>query len=240
MISSDVLPRIGVLGGMGPLASAEFMVKLVQATPAQRDQEHFPTTLDSSPQIPDRPASIFGNGPDPMPAIVEVIRRLESVGCVLIAMPCNTVHHWYDQIADQTALPVVHIADAVGARLREHAPNSRRVGVLGARVTSQLGIYSKRLGEEWEWVYPSEEALETLVMPGIAAVKAGELEQGRTLFLAAIEKMLADKPDAIVLACTEIPVVLTQADVPVPVIDSTDALAKHTVAAALALRRKTA
>ena len=235
-ISSTALPRIGVLGGMGPLASAEFMVKLVHATPAQRDQEHFPTTLDSSPQIPDRPSSLDGSGPDPFPAMIDVIRRLESDGCALIAMPCNTVHHWYDQLVDQTSLPIEHIADAVAARLRELSPQVRRVGVLGARVTSNLGIYSNRLGDEWEWVYASAEALDAMVMPGIAAVKAGDLAQGRILLLAAIQHMLTQRLDAIVLACTEIPVVIGQADVPVPVIDSTDALAQYTVAVAQAMR----
>jgi aspartate racemase len=220
------------------MASAEFVVKLVQATPAKFDQEHFPTTLDSSPQIPDRPSAIYSNGPDPLPGITEAIRRLEASGCALIAMPCNTVHHWYDRMTPLTSLPILHIADAVGARLRELAPHAKRVGVLGARVTSELGIYSKRLGDEWEWVYADDEALRTLVMPAIAAVKAGDLVTGRALFLDAVRGMLALNLDAIVYACTEIPVVLNQADVPLPVIDSTEALARHTVAAAQAMHRK--
>ena len=230
------LPRIGILGGMGPLASAEFVVKLVQATPAARDQEHFPTTLDSSPQIPDRPAAIYRGGPDPLPAMTEVVRRLEAAGCALIAMPCNTVHHWYDALTRLTPLPIVHIADAVSTRLHELAPDAKRVGILGARVTSQMGIYSLRLGNAWEWVYPSEEELDMLVMPGVAAVKSGDLVRGRTLFLAAAQGLLTQGVDAIVFACTEIPVVLTQADLQVPAIDSTEALARQTVARAQAMQ----
>ncbi len=220
---------------MGPLASAEFVVKLVQATPASCDQQHFPTTLDSSPQIPDRPASIYRGGPDPMPAMTEVIRRLEAAGCALIAMPCNTVHHWYDALAAQTTLPIVHIADAVAARLRVQVPGARRVGVLGGAVTSDMGVYSRRLGDAWEWIYASDHSLQTMVLPAIAAVKAGDLATGRRLFLQAVQEMLEHRPDAIVLGCTEIPVVLTQADVAVPVIDSTEALALHTVATARAM-----
>jgi aspartate racemase len=227
-----LLPRIGILGGMGPMASAEFAVKLVQATPASIDQEHFPTTLDSSPQIPDRPSAIYRDGPDPLPAMAEVIRRLESSGCDLIAMPCNTVHHWYERLTPLTSLPILHIADAVAVRLRELAPRAQRVGILGARVTSQLGVYSKRLGNQWEWVYPSDDALDTLVMPAVAAVKAGDLFQGRTLFLKALQQLLDQGIDAVVYACTEIPVVLTAADVPLPAVDSTEALARHTVAVA--------
>ena len=202
----------------------------MQATPAKIDQEHFPTTLDSSPQIPDRPNSIFGNGPDPLPAIAEAIRRLETSGCALIAMPCNTVHHWYDRMTPLTSLPILHIADAVAVRLRELAPDAKRVGVLGARVTSQLGIYSKRLGDEWEWVYPSDDALNNLVLPAVAAVKAGDLALGRTLFLKALQQLLDQGIDAVIYACTEIPVVLNPTDVSLPAIDSTEALARHTVA----------
>lgn len=236
--SGVALPRIGVLGGMGPLASAEFLVKLVRATPASLDRDHFPTTLDSSPQIPDRPSAIEGRGPDPLDAMVVVARALEAAGCSLIAMPCNTVHHWYDRLAAASSLPIVHIADAVAAQLRRIAPQARRIGVLGTTVTSRLGVYSKRLGNEWEWVYPTEEELQTLVMPGAAAVKSGDLAQGRALFHEAVQRLAARGVDALVLACTEIPVVVSQADCPILIIDSSEALAQYTIATAQALHRK--
>jgi aspartate racemase len=230
------MPRIGVLGGMGPLASAEFIVKLVHATPARCDQDHFPVTLDSSPQIPDRPNALYRGGPDPMPAMVRVLRGLEAAGCALVAMPCNTVHYWYDRLAVETRLPIVHIADAVAAQIRRRSPQARRVAVLGSTVTSELAIYSKRLGNEWKWLYATRDELDELVLPGIAAVKSGDLPRGRALFLDALQRLVARGPDVIVLACTEIPLVISQVDMSIPVIDSTAALARHTVAAARALR----
>jgi aspartate racemase len=235
---NTVMPRIGVLGGMGPLASAEFIVKLVHATPARCDQEHFPVTLDSSPQIPDRPSALYQGGPDPMPAMVRVMRGLEAAGCALVAMPCNTVHYWYDRLAVETRLPIVHIADAVAAQIRKGSPQARRVAVIGSTVTSELAIYSKRLGDEWEWQYATRGELDELVLPGIAAVKSGDLPRGRLLFLDALQRMVARGPDVIVLACTEIPVVVSQDDVSIPVIDSTAALAHHTVAVANTLRMR--
>jgi aspartate racemase len=222
-------PRIGVLGGMGPLASAEFMVRLVNATPAQIDQDHFPTTLDATPQIPDRPSAIDGRGPDPLPAIVEVIRRLEQAGCAMITMPCNTVHHWYDLLQAETQLPILHIADAVADQLRDSVPQAKRIGILGSTVTTRLGIFSNRLGTEWQWVYPSADELANLVVPGIAAVKAGDLVRGRDLFLTATRQLSLRGLDVLVYACTEIPVVLKIQDVAMPVIDSMDALAKYTI-----------
>lgn len=223
------LPRIGILGGMGPLASAEFLVKLVRATPAARDQDHFPTTLDATPQIPDRPSALFSGGVDPFPAMVEVIRRLEQAGSALIVMPCNTVHHWYDRLQAESRLPILHIVDAVSESLREIAPDARRVGVLGSTVTSRLGIFENRRTCAWEWVTASDAMLAEGVMPAIAAVKAGDLATGRTLFLEATRQMQTFGIDALVYACTEIPTVLGLDDVAVPVVDSLDALAAHTV-----------
>ena len=228
-LKNKELPRIGVLGGMGPLASAVFMVQLVEATPAAFDREHFPHTLDSSPQIPDRPSAIAGLGPDPLEEIIQAIRRLEGAGASLIVMPCNTVHHWYDGIAASTSLPVLHIADAVANCIRTEIPNAKRVGVLGSTVTSKHLVYEKRLGNEWDWVFATDDELAEDVMPGIAAVKAGNLEQGRKHFLSAVSKMTQRNVDVVVFACTEIPIVLKQADIPVPSIDSSLALAQHTV-----------
>jgi aspartate racemase len=105
-------------------------------------------------------------------------------------------------------------------------------------VTSQLEIYSKRLGDEWEWIYPTQGELDDLVMPAIAAVKAGDRARGRTLFLEATNRLIARAVDVIVLACTEIPVVMHQRDVSVPAIDSTEALARYTIAAAQAMRAR--
>ena len=232
------LPRIGVLGGMRPLASATFIVQLVEATPAVFDKDHFPHTLDSSPQIPDRPSAIAGRGPDPLAEIIQALRRLESAGSALIVMPCNTVHHWYDGIVASTRLPVLHIADAVADCLRTANPTAKRVGILGSTVTSKLLIYEKRLGTEWDWVFATDDELAEDVMPGIAAVKAGDLKQGRTHFLNATAKMVQRKIDVLVFACTEIPIVLKQADVAVPVIDSSEALARHTIAIAQSMRER--
>ena len=237
-LKTKELPRIGVLGGMGPLASAVFMVQLVESTPAAFDREHFQHTLDSSPQIPDRPTAIAGNGPDPLEEIIQAIRRLEGAGASLIVMPCNTVHHWYEGIAASTSLPVIHIADAVATCIRSEIPSAKRVGVLGSTVTSKHLIYEKRLGTEWDWVFATDDELAEAVMPGIAAVKAGNLVLGRQHFLNAVAKMIQRKVDVVVFACTEIPIVVKPEDVSVPTIDSSLALARHTVKIAGEMRQQ--
>lgn len=227
----QILPRIGVLGGMGPLATADFLAKLAHATPAKCDQEHFPITVDSTPQIPDRSAALEGRGEDPLPALLAGAARLHAAGCALIAMPCNTAHLWYDRLVAQAALPIVHIADAVDAELG----SARRVGLLGTSATIRHRLFPARLGEAREWLQPDSSELECLVMPGIAAVKAGDLPRGRELLVEAAQRLAGRGADVLVLGCTEIPLVLDAGNVAAPLLDATWALARHTIAAAQTL-----
>jgi len=222
------LPRIGVLGGMGPLATADFMAKLVYATPVTHDQDHFPVSVDSTPQIPDRVAALEGRGRDPLADLVAAARRLQASGCDLIAMPCNTAHLWHARLAAQVSLPLMHIVDAVDAELG----TLRKVGLLGTTATLTNGLYQRHPGMDRHWVLPDMEVMRDLVMPGIAAVKVGDMLAAARLLRSAARKLASNGAEAIVLACTEIPLALTADDVPVRMVDATFALARHTVAAA--------
>ena len=222
------LARIGVLGGMGPLATADFLAKLVYATPAVRDQDHFPVSVDSTPQIPDRVAALEGRGADPLPALVAAARRLEASGCAQIAMPSNTAHLWHARLAERLSVPLLHMVDAVDAELG----TAHQVGILATTATLRNGLYQQHPGRAREWLLPDEGEMTSLVMPGIAAVKCGDLAGGRTLLLSAARKLARRGAEAIVLACTEVPLVLAADEVPVRMVDATFALARHTIAAA--------
>ncbi|HUV38977.1 MAG TPA: aspartate/glutamate racemase family protein, partial [Planctomycetota bacterium] len=91
---------IGVLGGMGPEATADFFVKLIRLTPARCDAEHLHVVIDSNPQIPDRTAFIERKGPSPLPLLVAAARRLVDAGADLLVMPCITAHLFIDEIRD--------------------------------------------------------------------------------------------------------------------------------------------
>lgn len=222
------LPRIGVLGGMGPLATADFFSKLIAATPATRDQDHFPVSIDSTPQIPDRVAAIEGRGEDPLPALLAAARRLVDAGCALVAMPCNTAHLWHRPLAEALPVPVLHIADAVAAQLGP----ARRVALMGTTATLRTRLYPERIGGMRDWAQPTEQELATAVMPGVAEVKRYRVDAARALLVPVARRLAAAGVDALVLGCTEIPIAVRQDDCAVPVIDATRALAEATVAAA--------
>ena len=223
--------RLGVLGGMGPQATADFYLKLVSATDAATDQDHVATIISSVPQIPDRSAAIAGNGLSPLPALSEGIRELVSVGAGAIAIPCNTAHFWHGELAAISPVPVFHIVDAAAVRLNT-LERDGPVGVLATRGTIAANIYQRRLETQgaFQIMIPTENDQETLVSPGIAAVKAGDLNLGADLLAQAAQRLRARGAGSAIMACTEIPLVLgTDSNVGMTLIDATEALARHCV-----------
>lgn len=228
-----MLDKLGVLGGMGPLATADFLRKLTEATPAQSDQEHIPTIVYSVPQIPDRSSAILGTGPSPLPALTEGARFLAENGAKAIAIPCNTAHFWHDALIDEVGVPIIHIVDAVYDML-PHDTGKREpiVGLLATAGTIRSRVYQKRLDRYGiHCLVPSDDVLETSIMPGIAAVKAGHITTARGLLEQATMQVLEQGADVVVMACTEIPLALAKAsaDLRRQLIDATSALAARCV-----------
>ncbi len=221
---------IGVLGGMGPLATVDFMHKMVQATPAARDQDHAPALVSSIPQIPDRTRAFQGKGESPLPALVACAQRLEAAGAGVIVIPCNTAHLWFDAIQAEIAIPMLHIVDATLQKASAGTDGAPRLGLLATEATMASGLYTHRThGKAVEWLLPGVGEIRDWVTPGIAAVKAGRLDAGRALLLQAARALQRRGAAAVVLGCTEIPVVLNDVNCPLPTIDATAALAQGAV-----------
>ena len=230
---------VGVLGGMGPLATIDFIRKVLGATPATRDQDHIPLVVSSIPQVPDRTAAYRGDGESPLDAMVESGRRLVSAGVDLVVMPCNTAHLWFDDVQQALGVPMMHLVDAALDEAVGLLGPRCRIGLLSTDATLASGLYLNRGGgaRSVRWVLPTAEEMLEWVTPGVAAVKAGDLAGGGERLLRAAVALEARGAEAVVLGCTEIPVVLDASNVPMPVIDATDALARRVVAWSLARRR---
>lgn len=220
---------LGVIGGMGPLATADFFRKLIDATPAQADEQHVPVLIHSVPQIPSRPAAILRGGPSPLPAMLQARDRLLAAGATMLAMPCNTAHFWYEELAAGCAVPFVHIVDAVAERLPAGA---RALGIVATRATMQARVFHDRLaGQGVALTAPGEADFDRAVQPAIDAVKRGALQEGGRLIEPVVSALLGQGSAAVVLACTELPIALDAVDSPLRArcIDSTDALARACV-----------
>jgi aspartate racemase len=228
-------PVLGVLGGMGPVATADFLLRLARLTPAGRDQDHVPTIVYSDPQTPDRSDAILGVGPSPLPALRRGVEFLSRAGCALIAIPCNTAHYWYDELVARSAVPILHIADAAAGELT--GAGGRTVGILATDGTIRAGIYQTRLAacglaaiDLTDLGGPDGEP--NPVMRGIRAVKAGQDALARDTLRGAGQELVRRGATALVLACTDVSAALagTSSLAGVPVLDAADCLARASLA----------
>ena len=228
---------IGILGGMGPEATCDLFQKIIRVTPLvkgpiRRDQDHLRVIVDSNPAIPDRTAAILGGGEDPVPLLQETARNLERAGAGLLVMPCNTAHYFWLRIQEAVTIPLLHMMDEVGKELAAAHRGVRRIGLLATSGTVNTGLYHRTLaGHGLEVMVPGADT-QARVMAAIAAVKKGELEPARAPLVEAAAELAGAGAEAIVAGCTEIPLVLQQPAVGVPLLDATWVLAKAAVTAA--------
>lgn len=232
---------VGVLGGMGPLATADFVRKLMELTPAEDDADHIPLIVCSYPQVPPRGRAILGKGESPLPALKAGVGFLEQAGAKCIAMPCNTAHYWYGEMTDGLSVPFIHIADAVCDDLERSGVLPGMVGLIGTPATHAAGFYQTRLeGHGYRCLLPDLETMEDLVLPGIAEVKKNHIGHAERLLRQAVARLLGNGAQTVILACTELPVGLASADETVRrcCVDGNAALAQACVLWALAAREK--
>ncbi|HZX27453.1 MAG TPA: amino acid racemase [Telluria sp.] len=224
---------LGVLGGMGPLATADFYRKIVEETDAHCDQEHIPVLVYSLPDIPCRSTAIMDRGRSPLPRMIEGLRKLEQAKVEAIAIPCNTAHYWYRDLCKATSLPILHIVDAVAVELQRMSYQPRHLGLLATESTLAARIYHDRLaGHGYSFTVNAPDDREKLVVRAINLVKQGRPQEGGHLLELAVRKLLDRGVEAPILACTELPVALESigSSLLSCCVDASRALAKAAVA----------
>lgn len=219
---------LGVLGGMGPLATADFLRKLVKNTPAEFDQDHIPVMLYGDCTIPDRTANIVGDGPSPLPKLLEGIKFLNDAGAKAICVPCNSAHCWFDDMNAASAVPLFHIVQASSEQVQKKNPGAKKVGVLSTQGTHRMGIYKRTLeGLGYDVETPTQQEFDELVSPAIAMIKANEWMRAEKAYDDAAAHLFERGAEIIILGCTEIPFGMQRAyrTDPTRYVDSNEALA---------------
>lgn len=221
---------LGVLGGMGPLATADFCARLTALAGADRDQDHVPAVIVSDPRVPDRTEAIVsGREDEVVAALLAGLRRLEAAGAEGIAIPCNTAHYWLPRLVGASKLDWIAMQDAVLEALRAATPPGARVAVLATRGTLLADIYGPVLARGgYRRCYLSQ-AANAMVWSVIDKVKAGRMAEARDE-MGKVLTALAAEADAAILACTELPLAVPPGPSPLTLIDSTEALARACVA----------
>jgi aspartate racemase len=224
---------IGILGGMGPLATVDLQQKILDATPALHDQDHCDVWVANLASIPPRVPAIEAGGPSPLPAMQAALAKLVQLDVGVVVMPCNTAHYWYGALTACISTPFIHIADATLAALS--APKGGRVAVLGTAATIKLEMYQSRLAAAgWQPFVLDDDARTASI---IKQVKAGELKRAGESLAPVVRECFDSECSAVILACTELPIAAAHApftsDERARLVDPTHALA---VAAVRAVR----
>jgi aspartate racemase len=224
---------VGVIGGMGPAATVEFLRRVVAATPARDDVDHIRILVDNNPKIPSRIAALIeGTGEDPLPVLVDMARGLEKQGADFLVMPCNTAHHYLPGIAAAVQIPLFDMVALSVAALSALSPRPERIGMLASPAVMKVGLFSARLESAgFEAAFP-DAAGEAAMLDIIRAVKAGIAGRGHKAGYARIAASL--DADAWLIACTELSVLGLPEDLGKPIVDTLDVLVRATVAEAKA------
>lgn len=225
-------PVLGVLGGMGPSATTDFLQRLIRSTPATRDQDHLATVVYSNPATPDRSDARLGRGPDPYPYLLHGIEFLDRAGCDLIAIPCNTAHYWYDALSAATDRPIVHIVDALAQHLGAPERRHATLGLLATDGTVRERLYHPRLESRgYRVVDLSDLGASNPVMLAVRREKAGDGKGACQALSTAIERLADRGVQQAVVACTDLSAVAARgcADGGLPVMDASQTLAAECV-----------
>ncbi|HDI86226.1 MAG TPA: aspartate/glutamate racemase family protein [Candidatus Korarchaeota archaeon] len=216
---------LGVLGGMGPEATAYFISLVTELTPAERDQDHIPMVVISDPKIPDRSEAILSGGPSPVGRALRDLRMLESLGVELVAIPCNTFFHFYEEVARGTSLEIVHMPRLTAELLAD--AGARAVGLLGTTGLVRSGLYQRLLADMRIEVVLPDEQTQAEVMRAIYEIKAGRKSGARLALIRASRRLLDHGAQLVVEGCTEAPLVLRGE--PLPLLDPMEVMARACV-----------
>ena len=219
---------LGLLGGMGPAATLDFLAKLQAFTPAQTDQDHIRVLVDINPKVPDRNVSGAGAGP----VLAEMAGALAGAGADVLAIACNTAHAHADLIQRACGLPLIDMIETGASAARECG--ARRVGVLGTK--GALRLYREYLAAQAMGMIVLDPERQLAFMETVYKIKAGERGHGvKQEMIGYADDLIGMGAEAIIAGCTEAPLVLTSGDVRATLIDPGELLARRCVAVCLGL-----
>lgn len=213
---------IGVIGGLGPEATLDFFAKVIAHTPAAQDQDHLHLIINNNPKIPNRNEALAGKGPSAGPALAAAAKALERAGADCLVMVCNTAHAYQADIEAAVTIPFISMVDET-VNVAACQPATRQVGVLATDGCLLANLYQAALESQGLHVVRLAAASQKVFMQHIYGIKAGH-KDSKNGMQALAEELIEAGAELIIAGCTEVPLVLDQADVAVPLISSTDVL----------------
>jgi aspartate racemase len=226
---------IGLIGGMSWVSSLEYY-RIINETVKDRlggihSAKCILYTVDIAEVIESQEKKGWGEFTN---QLIDITRKLENAGAGLVLICTNTVHRVFDEVQAKSNLPIIHIADATGEKIKEKGID--KVGLLGTRLTMIEDFYKKRLKDGFgiDTIVPSAEEIESIhniILSELVVDRTTEASRDR--FKEIIGGLIDNGAEGIILGCTEIPLLVKQEDVKVPVFDTTTIHAKAAVDFAL-------
>ena len=219
---------LGVIGGLGPIATAHFMELVINMTDVQTDQEHLPMIVYNMPFVPDRTAYILDNTKEnPLPKMLEIGQALHRQGASCVAIPCMTAHYFYGELESGIPVPLVNGVAQTVAHLK--ANGIKKVGIMATDGTVRSGIFHRELvAQGLEPIVPGEAAqadVMHLIFNNVKAGKSAEMNR----FFAAAEDLRQQGAEAIILGCTELSLIKRDEAIGPGFVDAMEVLARESL-----------
>lgn len=220
---------LGILGGMGPLATADLFTKIVIMTNADCDNDHIRIYIDNNAQIEDRTAAILHGGPSPLPRLIQSARKLEQMGADCIIMPCNTAHYFLQSLQISVKVPFLSMV-AQAVRVAKERYPGQKAGILATTGTLDAGVYSRACNDAGvDVVLPNEQQRKLLMSIIYDGVKAGRIPTDPQPFNQLLAEMQSRGAGYFILGCTELPVAVQHMKIENNFVDATTELARAAI-----------
>lgn len=215
---------IGIIGGMGPMATCDLMKKIIDASVVEKDQDYVRIVVDSNTEIPDRTRAILYGEADPTPELIRSAKRLESIGADELVISCNTAHYFAERIMPHISIPIIHMPDETAKLLKEKGV--KKAAIMATDGTIKSGVYSQAL-ERWgiQPIIPSPEDQAIIMTVIYDYVKAGRQDYQDLHIEAIVDRLHQAGAEYVIQGCTELPLVFEKLGITEGSIDATSVLA---------------
>ena len=223
-IQTKTLPKIGILGGMGPAATILLQQRILDTTNVETDGDHLPLIIDMNTQVPSRiNFLVHGRGKSPGPVLARMAKGLQQNGADVIVMPCCTAHHFADEIIESVSIPFLNMVQLVCAEVAQRVEPGSKVGILASPATKKIELFKRQLQSlGLQEHYPENmnamlAAIETIKKSG---PRADAIEQVKS----AIVDLEKSQVKAIIVGCSEFSLISSQLGSDVPIVDAVSVL----------------
>jgi aspartate racemase len=220
---------VGLLGGMGPEATIDIFQKIVQATNAKKDGEHLRIIVDNNPKIPSRQDAILIGTEDPGPMLSMTAQNLEKAGADFIIICANTAHHYYNEIQNAVGIKILHIIEETAIEMKTANSTIKKVGVLATSGAMKVNVFQTTFNSYGIDVIEVPESIQANIQDAIFSYKYKLSTDLVNKLMNAIDYLVENGAEAIIMGCTEIPLILKDISLSIPIFDPNDIIAKVAV-----------